>query len=261
MADAPDDDRRRGEWAALAAPWINEMRQGRNANRVGLLDDVVMSCCCELAGRRVIDSGCGEGRWCRIAANAGASEVLGLDLCDAMIQAAVAVKGPREAYRVADVRAIPFVNDATFDIAVSYLNQCDLDDFVANTREVFRVLKPGGRLVVANLHPMRSAVGTWHRDESGAKRHVVVDDYFDEGARTWRMLGVEFTNYHRSLQTYLDAYLEAGFHLRRIAEPTVSAENLEQYPELDDELRVPNFIVFALDEPYGPIQRTPCRGS
>ncbi|MEM8782271.1 MAG: class I SAM-dependent methyltransferase [Planctomycetota bacterium] len=244
-----EDEQRRGEWAALASPWIAEMRRGRNANRVGLLDPVVLACCGDVKGRRVIDCGCGEGRWCRIMAEAGAADVLGLDLCETMIGAATAARGPRERYRVADVRALPFVDDATFDVAVSYLNQCDLDDFVSNTREVFRVLKPGGRFVVANLHPMRSAVGTWYRDEDGAKRHVVVDDYFDEGPRHWRMLGVDFTNFHRSLQTYLDAYRDAGFVVDRIVEPTVDSARLERYPELDDEQRVPNFIVFALDKP------------
>ncbi|MEM9752139.1 MAG: class I SAM-dependent methyltransferase [Planctomycetota bacterium] len=249
MSDRSDDDRRRDEWAQLATPWIAEMRHGRNANRLGLLDDVVMSCCGDLTRRSLIDSGCGEGRWCRIAAGAGACDVLGLDLCESMIDAADAIKGARERYRVADVRSLPFLEDASFDVAVSYLNQCDLDDFVANTRELFRVLKPGGRFVVANLHPMRSAVGAWHRGQEGDKRHVIVDDYFDEGPRTWRMLGVEFTNYHRSLQTYLDAYADVGFRIERIVEPTVNPENLEKFPELQDEARVPNFIVFALDKP------------
>ena len=52
---------------------------------------------------------------------------------------------------------------------------------MSNNREVFRVLRPGGRFVVANLHPMRSAVGGWHRTVDGKKQHVILDRYFDEG--------------------------------------------------------------------------------
>ena len=40
----------------------------------------------------------------------------------------------------------------------------------------------------------------------------------------------------------------AGFAIQDIVEPTVSYENLERYPELDDELRVPNFIIFVLEK-------------
>jgi hypothetical protein len=76
-----------------------------------------------------------------------------------------------------------FIRDGAFDLAVSYINQCDLPDFEANSREVFRVLRPGGRSIIANLHPMRSAVGEWLKAEDGAKLHVILDRYFDEGDR------------------------------------------------------------------------------
>jgi transposase len=42
-------------------------------------------------------------------------------------------------YRVADVQNLGFIKDRTIDLAVSYLNQCDLPDFRANNREVYRV--------------------------------------------------------------------------------------------------------------------------
>jgi SAM-dependent methyltransferase len=166
-----------------------------------------------------------------------------------MIAAARALQGELDEYRVADVQDLGFLEDGTFDLAVSYLNQCDLPDFTANTQEVFRVLRSESRFVVANLHPMRSAVGNWQKTPGGTKEHVVLDRYFDEGERRWAMMGVEFTNFHRSLATYVGGFLDAGFSIEGIVEPTVSAESLALYPELDDELRVPNFIVYVLRKP------------
>jgi SAM-dependent methyltransferase len=166
-----------------------------------------------------------------------------------MIEAARELATGRDEYRLADVRDLSFLEDSSFDLVVSYLNQCDLDDVDANNRHVLRVLKPGGLFVVANLHPMRSAVGGWHRDQTGRKSHVILDRYFDQGPRRWRMLEVDFTNFHRTLQTYVDAFLRAGFTLRRLVEPTITAEQLAQWPELDDELRVPNFIIYVLGKP------------
>jgi SAM-dependent methyltransferase len=145
-----------------------------------------------------------------------------------------------------------FLRDGSFDLAVSYLNQCDLPDFDANTREVFRVLEPGGRFVVANLHPMRSAVLGWSRAEDGTKLHVILDRYFDEGDRRWKMMGVDFTNFHRTLSSYIQAYRQAGFTIEEIIEPTLDTEGLTRFPELDDELRVPNFIVIVLGKPARP---------
>jgi SAM-dependent methyltransferase len=230
----------------LAPAWIRESRSGRNANRVGLLDGPMLDACGDVRGARALDCGCGEGRFCRMLAERGATYVLGLDLCEPMIEAARGMQGARDEYRVADVEDLAFLSDATFDVAVSYLNQCDLADWEANTREVWRVLRAPGRFVVANLHPMRSAIGEWRRAPDGTKEHVVLDRYLDEGPRRWSMLGSEFTNYHRTLQTYVGGFRRAGFAVEAILEPTVSEQDLAEYPELADETRVPNFIVYVL---------------
>ena len=234
------------EWLELSPHWIKEAREGRNPTRNGLLDKPMLEACGNVEGLRVLDCGCGEGRFCRMLVARGASYGLGLDLCQPMIEAARELQSENDAYEVADVQDLGFLEDETFDLAVSYLNQCDLPDFNANNREVFRVLRPGGRFIVANLHPMRSAVGGWHKADDGKKQHVILDCYFDEGERRWPMMGLEFTNFHRSLSTYLDGFLDTGFALERIVEPTVTAEHVTRYPELDDELRVPNFIVYTL---------------
>jgi len=237
------------EWLELSPAWIKEAREGRNPNRNGLLDPPMLAACGNVAGLKVLDCGCGEGRFCRMLVDLGAAYVLGLDLCAPMIEAAKELQSGRDAYQVADVQNLGFLEDESFDLAVSYLNHCDLPDFNANTRELFRVLKPGGRFVVANLHPMRSAAGRWHKTPEGAKQHVILDNYFDEGERHWKMMGVEFTNFHRSLSTYVRGFLDAGFTIEDLIEPTVTPEQLALYPELDDELRVPNFIIYMLHKP------------
>lgn len=234
------------QWVDLSGPWIKESREGRNANRAGLLDFAMLEACGEVKGLRVLDCGCGEGRFCRMLAERGAVYVMGVDLCEPMIAAARELPCERTEYRVADVQEMAFVESGSFDLVVSYLNQCDLPDVQANNREVYRVLRPGGRFVVAQIHPMRSATGGWQRAADGSKMHAMVDRYFDEGERRWTMMGVEFTNFHRTLQTCMDGFLAAGFVLERIVEPTVSAEQVARYPELGDELRVPNFIVYWL---------------
>ena len=53
----------------------------------------------------------------------------------------------------------------------------------------------------------------------------------------------------RFLPGYVGSFLNAGFRITDIVEPTVRAEQLKVYPELDDELRVPNFIVYVLSKP------------
>jgi len=246
MANREDLDR---EWHQLSQLWIKEMREGRNAHRKGLLDPAMLTACENVEGLRILDCGCGEGRFCRMLVGRGATYVLGLDLCAPMIEAARELQTGHDAYQVADAQNLSFIQDETFDLVVSYLNQCDLPDFKANNREVFRVLRRGGRFIVANVHPMRSALGFWQKSPDGKKQHVVLDNYFDEGERHWKVMGVELTNFHQSLSTSVSGFLEAGFRIEGIVEPTVTKDNLALYPELDDELRVPNFIIYVLRKP------------
>ncbi|MEM8676543.1 MAG: class I SAM-dependent methyltransferase [Cyanobacteria bacterium P01_G01_bin.67] len=234
------------EWIDLSKAWIEEARKGKNPTRNGLLDKPMLIACGDVTGKKIIDCGCGEGRFCRILAARGANYVLGIDLCEPMIEAARELQSETDEYCIADVQDISFIENEMFDLAVSYLNQCDVPNLNSNNQEVYRILNKGGRFIVANLHPMRSAVGAWHRSNSGKKEHVILDRYFDEGDRTWKMMGSEVTNFHRTLSTYISGFLNAGFTIEGIVEPTVIGEQLKDYPELDDELRVPNFIIYIL---------------
>ncbi len=240
-----DDEVLKQQWRDLAKPWILESREGKNPTRNGLLDQPMLEQCGDVAGLRALDCGCGEGRFCRILVERGAAYVLGVDLCQPMIDAARELQTSNDDYQLGDVQDLSFLEAESFDLAVSYLNQCDLADFDSNTREVFRVLKPGGRFVVANLHPMNPAVGTWHT-ENDERQHVILDRYFDERPIHWTMMGVEFTNFHRTLTTYLSSFFEAGFMLERLVEPTITQQQLADFPTLGDELRVPTFVVYNL---------------
>jgi ubiquinone/menaquinone biosynthesis C-methylase UbiE len=178
--------------------------------RAGFLDKAVMGACGCVQGLEVLDVGCGEGRFCRMLVDHGAERVLGVDLCEPMIEAARELATGRDSYRIGDAQDLSFLADRSFDLAISYLNQCDLSDFAANCQEVSRILRPGGRLVVCNLHPMRSATGGWQKNADGSKQHAILDCYFDEGERHWNVLGAELTNFHRTLSTYVRKYRKCG---------------------------------------------------
>ena len=76
-------------------------------------------------------------------------------------------------------RGIP---DGEFDLAISYITLVDVVDMNAAISESFRVLRPGGRFLVCNVHPMRMASLGWIK-RGDVKLHYPVDNYFDESAR------------------------------------------------------------------------------
>ena len=238
------EDRLHTQWSESAQDWIDTDQ----AVRTGMLDRWMLDSLGDVSGKSVIDIGCGEGRFCRLLSRRGAA-VTGVDLTEALIERARSIS-TGETYLLGDAEALNAIESNTFDIAVSYIVLVDLLDYRSAIREAFRALRPGGRFVVCNIHPMRSASQSngWIT-QAGRKLFYPLDNYTDEGPREFVWWGRTFINMHRTLSSHLSAFLDAGFILRALHEPIPSAEELTVNPTFDDEYRAPNFIIYVLDKP------------
>jgi SAM-dependent methyltransferase len=242
----PGKDELRAQWSGFAAEWISRMDENRDDARVGILDDWMLGLCGDVRGLRVIDLGCGEGRFCRMLAERGAT-TLGVDLEPAFLGRARERAGAAEEYRLCDMETLDGVPDAGFDMAISYITLVDVADMAAAVRQAHRVLRPGGRLLVANLAPMATARGFWLRDAEKRKLHWILDDYAYEGPRPCPFpSGHVLTNFHRTMSTTLNTFLGAGFTLRGLHEPTPTPEQLHRAPGNDDLFRVPIYVIYDL---------------
>jgi SAM-dependent methyltransferase len=104
----------------------------------------------DLLGRRVLDVGCGTGRLAQALAERGA-KVWGVDSSPEMLAEARAGAGRRVGFKLGRAEALPF-RDGWFDRAVLRL-AVHLVDRAAAFPELARVLRPGGRAVIATFRP------------------------------------------------------------------------------------------------------------
>jgi SAM-dependent methyltransferase len=105
-----------------------------------------------VAGARILDAGCGMGRFAAELAEAGA-EVAGIDGSEAMLRSARAHAhecGINLRLTAADLSALPFP-DGSFDRVVAITVLCFARDPEAAVQELARVTRPGGRVVLAEL--------------------------------------------------------------------------------------------------------------
>lgn len=102
-----------------------------------------------LAGQRVLDLGCGKGRFARALAALGA-EVVGVDLSASMLAEASGFDRAR-----ASARSLPFA-ESVFDVVVAVEVLEHVGAVEPVLREARRVLRPGGRLLVVdkNAHAL-----------------------------------------------------------------------------------------------------------
>lgn len=142
-------------------------------------------------GEKVLDAGCGTGRYSFACSQSGAS-VVGVDNSGAMLRIAQS-KSDEVAFLRADLtRHLPFPN-ATFDKVNCAQVLKHLPSMALTMREFARVLRPDGRLVFSVTQPDMD----WQGYELRAQPEFI--------------LSAEADIHHHSWADYESALREAGF--------------------------------------------------
>lgn len=201
-----------------------------------------------LAGLRVLDLGCGFGDFAREARQDGAARVLGIDLSERMLaEARSRTSDPDIEFLRCSIEEFRS-SAASWDLVVCSLALHYVKDYAAAVRQVAHCLRPGGSFVFSVEHPLVTAnPAGWVRDDRGGKLHWALDHYATEGERrtSWFVDGV--TKYHRTVSTYVNELLDAGFAVRRLAEPLPLKEALKERPGLLSEFRRPPFLLIRAE--------------
>lgn len=200
----------------------------------------------DFTGKRVLDLGCGYGWHCRYAAEHGAASVLGTDISRRMLERAAELNGGGAIeYRRAAMEDLDFP-EGSFDVVLSSLAFHYVRNFQPLAENIRRWLAAGGQLVFSVEHPVFTSYGTqdWWYGGDGSILHFPVDRYFCEGQREAVFLGEKVVKYHRTLTTYLETLLQAGFTLRHVVEPQ-PPEDMLDLPGMRDELRRPMMLIVS----------------
>ena len=192
-----------------------------------------------LEGKRVLDLACGEGHYTRLLKEAGAAEVLGVDISEAMLELAEASErrtplGCR--FQLADVAELALAESFDLVVGVYLLNYAaDKQQLGALCHAIARHLSPGGRFIGLNsnmgLDPRR--YGDYQkyglRLSSAPDRlegdPITVEFTNPDGSK------VACENYYLSPRRYEEAFLEAGLKDFSWVDPAVSPEGLQAFPE------------------------------
>lgn len=221
-----DDDGARASatwWDANAAEYLAEhgeflgdedflwCPEGLRESEARLLGDV--------AGRRVLEVGAGAAQCSRWLTAQGAYAVA-TDVAPGMLAAGREIDAGRERpvpLLAADARALPFA-PASFDIAFTAFGAVPfVGDAVRIHEEVARVLRSGGRWVLAVTHPVR-----WMFPDDPSERGMTVRrSYFDRRpyVETDDDGVLVYAEYHRTLGDHVRELHAAGFVVEDLLEP------------------------------------------
>jgi ubiquinone/menaquinone biosynthesis C-methylase UbiE len=180
--------------------WSRRYDDDRNATR-DLDAQVLREAPLDLAGARVLELGCGTGKNSAWLAT-HAVELVALDFSAGMLAVARRrVQSPTARFVEHDITRPWPVESSTMDAVVGNLVLEHIRDLASVYAEVARVLKPGGRLFLCELHP--------YRQLRGGQAHFL-------DVETNAMVPV--TAFPHTVSEYVNGALDAGFILRRLGE-------------------------------------------
>ncbi|AWV33389.1 MULTISPECIES: class I SAM-dependent methyltransferase [Paenibacillus] len=200
----------------------------------------------DLHNKSVLDLGCGFGWHCLYAREQQASSVIGVDISGKMLQQArEKTNDPAITYIQLPIEDIDFASEQ-FDVVLSSLAFHYIESFAAICRKVHVFLKPGGSFIFSVEHPIFTSreEQDWYTDEQGNRLHWPVDHYQSEGLRETKFLTENVIKYHRTISTYFNDLIEAGFTIKAVKEPKPS-EEMSNDPWMKDEERRPMFLIIS----------------
>ena len=128
------------------------------ANPIITLDEsVVPALLAESPAGRAVDAACGTGRVSVVLAELG-HDVIGVDETEAML-ALARERVPGADFRAGSLTSLPLENEEA-DLAVCSLALTHLADIGPAVAELARVVRPGGRIVISDVHPVIVALGS-----------------------------------------------------------------------------------------------------
>jgi SAM-dependent methyltransferase len=185
--------------------------EGLREATAGLLGDV--------AGRQILEVGCGSAASSRWLTTQGAQAVA-VDLSAGMLRHASRLNektGLRPPLIQGDAAALPFSAGAFDDAFTAFGAIPFVADSARVMREVYRVLRPGGRWVFSVTHPMR-----WiFLDDPGEGGLVAVHSYFDRRPYVEHDENsvATYVEQHRTIGDRVRELVAVGFTLLDIIEP------------------------------------------
>jgi SAM-dependent methyltransferase len=200
----------------------------------------------DVAGRRVLDAGCGSGPLTAALHDRGAV-VTGIDASAGMLALARRRLGDEAALHVVDLRDhLPFA-DGAFDDVVASLVLHYLEDWGPTLAELRRVLRPGGRLIASVDHPFVAYAFQDPRPD-----YFATTSYTFDWALNGQSASMRF--WRRPLHAMIDAFTTAGFRLSAISEPQPDPAARELFPDGFPDLSTkPNFLFFVVEVPRSAI--------
>lgn len=208
----------------------------------------------DIAGKRILDIGCGNGYLLR-KLQEKAADVTGIDVSEEMVQQ-VRRPGCKNTFArlcVASADSLPLIS-SIYDVVICSLTINNLST-VAMAKHTFRcaarVLRPGGVFVISLPHPHTLFAKTRFRwtdwEEGQTQKNLVPGEGFKRQIMSRDGSMISIVNYYWPREVLINFATRAGFEFDTEVEETASKNEIAQYADELDPIftEVPFFLIMC----------------
>jgi ubiquinone/menaquinone biosynthesis C-methylase UbiE len=215
----------------------------------------------QLHNKRILDLGCGTGRFAFLFEEEKPLSVLGVDLSEQMLNIArekARSRGSNVKFLQADISKTDIYGKEKFDFIFSSTTLHFIEDIKSIFLNIYKALDENGVCIVSLMHPVYTAQYPVDKNGEFPSDEEWVVRYLDQSIRAYIQPWIEYNDsirnflsrsYHHTVGDYFNAIIEAGFRIEKVEEP-LPPESWKQnsYGRYNAFLETPSYMILRLSK-------------
>lgn len=215
----------------------------------------------KLNGKKILDLGCGTGRFGFLFEKENPLSVLGVDISQKMLSLAEhkAIKKNSKAKFVKyDINDLDIFTDERFDFVFSSTTFHYVEDINKLFNNIYNMLEEKGVCIVSLMHPIYTAQYPIDKNGQFPSDDEWIVRYLDKSKRAYIQPWIEYndninnylsTSYHHTISDYFNAIISAGFTIEKVEEP-FPPEKWKQtcYGRYNAFIKTPSYMLLKLSK-------------
>ena len=201
----------------------------------------------DITGNSILDLGCGDGSFGKDLIQNGATEYIGVEGSEKMVEAAKANLKTLNGKVIMDTMESYPYPDKAYDIVTSRFAIHYVSDINQLFDSIHKSLKDNGKFIFSVQHPLTTS--SFLSKQSGEKReNWIVDNYFLDGEREEPWIDHIVVKFHRTIEQYFTALRDNGFTILELREGNPKRQHFSSEEEFKRRQRIPVVVAFACEK-------------
>jgi len=233
----------------FAKVWHEHIQKG-DILRTKIMNKVMDEAVGDLKGKIVLEAGCGDGFYISNLLKKNPKKIIGIDISKWLLEyAKKSIKSQKVEFYQMDLRKKLNFKDDFFDVVVSYNVLQEIKDISTPLKEMTRVLKPRGKMVISVVHPLYHLF-VLGKETSGKDPLENLKRYPKmEPIHSMAIEGFEdFVVYRRPISAYINEIVKNPLKIIQMREVLVEKKVAKINKKYRRKIGLPVFLFFELEK-------------